>query len=46
MGSMTYVEKERKELANNVHRLAHLRVHLMSISDSGITVQKVQTLHW
>ena len=28
-----------KELVKDVHRLAHLGVLLMSISDSGVTVQ-------
>ena len=40
MGSVAYVEEERKELVKDVHRLAHLGVRLMSISDSGVIVQK------
>ena len=32
-------EEERKELVKDVHRLTHLGVRLMSISDSGVTVQ-------
>ena len=39
MGSVAHVEEERKELANDVHRLARLGVRLMSISDSDVTVQ-------
>ncbi|KAH0757932.1 hypothetical protein KY290_021425 [Solanum tuberosum] len=39
MGSVAHVEKERKELAKDVHRLARLGVFLMSISDDGVTVQ-------
>ena len=39
MGSVSHVEKERKELVKDVHRLSRLRVWLMSISDGG-TVQK------
>ncbi|KAH0652823.1 hypothetical protein KY289_030501 [Solanum tuberosum] len=39
MGSISHVEKERKELAKEVHRLARLVVRLMSISDGGVTVQ-------
>ncbi|WMV50864.1 hypothetical protein MTR67_044249 [Solanum verrucosum] len=39
MGSVAHVEEERKKLARDVHRLAHLGVHLMSISDGGVTVQ-------
>ncbi|WMV41286.1 hypothetical protein MTR67_034671 [Solanum verrucosum] len=39
MGSVAHVEEERKELAKDVHRLARLGVRLMSISDSGVTVQ-------
>ncbi|WMV55293.1 hypothetical protein MTR67_048678, partial [Solanum verrucosum] len=39
MGSVANVEEQRKELAKDVHRLAHLRVCLMSILDGGVTVQ-------
>ncbi|KAH0706397.1 hypothetical protein KY285_010896 [Solanum tuberosum] len=39
MGSVAHVEEEKKELAKDVHRLARLGVRLMSISDSGVTVQ-------
>ncbi|WMV49911.1 hypothetical protein MTR67_043296 [Solanum verrucosum] len=39
MGSVAHVEEERKELARDVHRLSRLGVRLMSISDSGVTVQ-------
>ena len=39
MGSVAHVEEERKELVKDVHRLARLGVCLMSISDSGVTVQ-------
>ncbi|WMV25358.1 hypothetical protein MTR67_018743 [Solanum verrucosum] len=39
MGSVAHVEKERKELAKDVHRLARLGIRLMSILDSGVTVQ-------
>ena len=39
MGSVAHVEKKRKELVEDVHRLARLVVRLMSISDSGVTVQ-------
>ena len=39
MGSVADVEKKRKELVEDVHRLARLGVRLMSISDSGVTVQ-------
>ena len=38
MGSVAYVEEERKELVKGVHSLARLGVCLMSISDSGGTV--------
>ena len=38
MGSVAHVEEERKELARDVHRLARLGVHLMSISDGGVTI--------
>ena len=31
--------EERRELVKDVHRLALLGVHLMSISDSMVTVQ-------
>ena len=39
MGSVAYVEEKRKELVEDVHRLARLGVRLMSISDSGVIVQ-------
>ena len=39
MVSVAHVEEERKELVKDVHRLAHLGVRLMSISDNGVTVQ-------
>ena len=39
MGSVAHVEEKRKDLVKDVHRLARLRVRLMSISDSGVTVQ-------
>ncbi|XP_069154646.1 uncharacterized protein [Solanum lycopersicum] len=39
MGSVAHFEEERKELVKDVHRLAHLVVRLMSISDNGVTVQ-------
>ena len=38
-GSVAHVEEKRKELVKDVHRLACLGVCLMSISDSGVTVQ-------
>ncbi|KAH0657926.1 hypothetical protein KY289_026674 [Solanum tuberosum] len=38
MGSVAHVEEKIKELAKDVHRLARLGVHLMSISDGGVTV--------
>ncbi|KAH0764885.1 hypothetical protein KY285_000756 [Solanum tuberosum] len=41
MGSVAHVEEEKKELTKDVHRLACLGVHLMSISDGGVTVQNV-----
>ena len=39
MGSVTHVEKETKDPVKDVHSLARLGVHLMSISDNGVTVQ-------
>ena len=39
MGSVAHVEEKRKELVKDVHRLAHLGVRLMSILNSGVTVQ-------
>ena len=42
MGSVAHVEQKIKELVKNVHRLTRLGVRLMSISDSGVTVQDVE----
>ena len=39
MGSVAHVEEERKELVKDVHNPTRLGVRLMSISDSGVTVQ-------
>ena len=39
MGSVAHVDEKRKDLVKDVHRLACLGVRLMSISDSGVTVQ-------
>ncbi|WMV37595.1 hypothetical protein MTR67_030980 [Solanum verrucosum] len=39
MGSVAHVEEERRELANDVHRLARLGVHVMSISGGCVTVK-------
>ena len=39
MGSVAHVEVERKELVKDVHRIAHLRIRLMIISDDCVTVQ-------
>ena len=39
MGSVAYVEEERKELVKDVLQVARLGVCLMSISDSCVTVQ-------
>ena len=39
MGSVSHVEEERKELVKDVHKLAHLGVYLMSISNSGVIFQ-------
>ncbi|XP_069146095.1 uncharacterized protein [Solanum lycopersicum] len=39
LGSVAHVEEERKKLVKDVNRLARLGVCLMSISDSGVTVQ-------
>ena len=39
MGSVANVDEKRKDLMKDVHRLARLRVFLMSISNSNVTVQ-------
>ncbi|XP_069154577.1 uncharacterized protein [Solanum lycopersicum] len=39
MGSAAHVEEERKEIANDVHRLALIGVHLRSILDNDVIVQ-------
>ena len=38
MGSVAHVREERKELAKEVHRIARLGVHLMSISYGSLTI--------
>ncbi|WMV29799.1 hypothetical protein MTR67_023184 [Solanum verrucosum] len=39
MGRVAHVEKDKKELANDVHRLAPLGFYLINISDDGVIVQ-------
>ena len=39
MGSVVHVEDERKELVKDVHRLAHLGVRLIRISENGVIVK-------
>ena len=39
MGNVAHVEEKRKKLVKDVHRLARLGVHLISISNSGVIVQ-------
>ncbi|WMV58676.1 hypothetical protein MTR67_052061 [Solanum verrucosum] len=39
MGSVAYVEEEKRELAKDVHRIARLGARLMNISYGGVTVQ-------
>lgn len=41
MGSVAHVEELKKELVKEFHRLARLRVCLMSITYNGVTVQNV-----
>ena len=43
-GSVAHVEEKRKDLVKDVHRLARLGVRLMSILDSGVTVQNREEL--
>ena len=38
MDSVSHVEEERTDLVKDFHRFSRLRVHLMSISDSGVIV--------
>ena len=38
MGSVAHIEEERKKLAKDVHRLSHLGVLFMNISDGGVIV--------
>ena len=38
MGSTSHVKEEKKELANDVHRLAHLGVRLMNSTKGEIVV--------
>ena len=46
MGTVAHVEEKRKELVKDVHRLAHLGVRLMSISDNGVTFKMGKNLLW
>ena len=46
MVSVAHVEEERKDLVKYIHRLALLGVLLMSISDSGVTVQNGKNILW
>ena len=39
IGSIAHVEEKIKEIVKDVHRLALLGIHLMSISDSGLKVK-------
>ena len=39
IGSVAHVDEERKDLMKDFHKLAHLGVCLMSISDNGVIVQ-------
>jgi len=39
MGSVTHAKEEKKELAKDIHRLAHLGVCLMDTSPRGMIVQ-------
>ena len=39
MGSVGHVEEERKDLVKDVHKLSHLEVRLMRISNSGVTLK-------
>lgn len=38
MGSVAHVKEERKELVQDIHKLARLGVHLMSISYGSLTI--------
>ena len=39
IGSVANIDEEKNDLVKDVHRLGRLGVLLMSISDSGVTVQ-------
>ena len=39
MGSVSHINEKILELVKDVHRLDHLGVRLMNISDNGVTVQ-------
>ena len=38
MGSVAHVEVKRKEPVKDVHKITHLRVHFMNISDNIVKV--------
>ena len=39
MGSVAHVEEEMKQLVKDIYRLSHFGVCLMSISNSGVTIE-------
>mgnify|MGYP005874182081 CR=1 FL=1 len=41
MGSLAHVDKEKRELVKDIHRLANLGVCLLDSKDSGVIVQEV-----
>lgn len=38
IGNVEHLEEQIKELEMDVHKLAHLGIHLMSISNGGVTI--------
>ena len=46
MYSVAHNEEEKKDLVKDAHSLARLKVHLMSISDSGVQFRMGRKLLW
>lgn len=46
MDSIAHIKEEKKEVAKDIQRLAHLGILLMSISHDVVIIQIGRNLHW